>query len=67
MNAIPIRTSLQRAPSRPLKREELDPLRERAWQEQGLICLYPDEVTDDWARQSMINQATKRFGKRMRR
>jgi hypothetical protein len=62
-----IATSLRNAPRRPLNREELDPLRERAWQEQGLICLYPDEIANDWLKAGLTQLAAKMFGKRMKR
>jgi hypothetical protein len=57
----------RRVPTEPLTREELDPLRERAWQEQGLIVISPDEIADPWLKQGLVNEATKRFGKRMKR
>ena len=67
MNAIPVRTSLRNAPGRPLNREELDRLRERAWQECGLVCLYPDEFSNDFVKQGAANDMAKKFGKRMKR
>lgn len=66
MNAR-VLTSLRNAPSAPLSREELDLLRERAWQEHELICMYPGEFSSDYVRQGAVNDATRRFGKRMKR
>lgn len=60
-------TSLRNAPSAPMSRDELDRLRAQAWTERGLICIAPEEITDDWARQAIVNVATKKFGKRMKR
>lgn len=62
-----ILTSLRNAPSAPLPREELDRLRAQAWTERGLICIAPEEIADDWTRQAIVNEATKKFGRRMKR
>jgi len=67
MNApASILTSLRNAPSAPLSREELDRLRQQAWIERGLICIAPEEITDDWVRAGVVQVATKKFGKRMK-
>jgi hypothetical protein len=55
------------APSASLSREELDRLRERAWQEAGLVCLYPDEISSEFVRQGAVNEMVGRFGRRMKR
>lgn len=57
-----IPTSLRHAPDHALTREELKPFRERAWIEQGLICLYPDEISNDFVRQGALNQMADMFG-----
>lgn len=59
-------TSLRNAPSAPLSPAELDHLRGRAWQEQGLIVVHPTEINDDFVRQGIVNEATKRWGRRMK-
>lgn len=61
-----ILTSLRNAPSEPLSREELDALRSKAWIEQGLIVMHPEEFTSDYVRQGAVNDATLKFGKRMK-
>jgi hypothetical protein len=62
-----ILTSLRNAPSAPLPREELDRLRAQAWTERGLICIAPEEINNDFVRQGIVNEATKRWGRRMKR
>lgn len=68
MNALTrIRTSLQSAPSAPLTREQLDILRRDAWLEMGLIVMHPEEFSSDFVRQGAVNDATRKFGRRMKR
>jgi hypothetical protein len=62
-----ILTSLRNAPSAPMSRDELDRLRAQAWTERGLICIAPEEITDDWLKAGLVQVATKKFGKRMKR
>ncbi len=64
--AVRVLTSLRNAPSAPMSREELDRLRAQAWTERGMICIAPEEITDDFARQAIVNVATMKFGKRMK-
>lgn len=35
-----------------------------AWQDKGLIVIYPDDILDDWTRQAFINEAVKQYGER---
>lgn len=64
----PVRSYLGRiATPSPAAAAELDALRQRAWTEQGVVVLHPDEITDDWLRQAVKNEATRKFGKRMKR
>jgi hypothetical protein len=58
------RSSLHRASS-PTTAHELDALRRRAWHEHGVASLPVQEITDPWLRQALINEATKRWGRRM--
>jgi len=58
------RSSLHRASS-PTTTHELDALRRRAWHEHGVASLALDDITDPWLRQALINEATKRWGRRM--
>jgi len=58
------RSSLHRASS-PTTSHELDALRRRVWREQGVVSIGIDDITDPWLRQALINEATKRWGRRM--
>ena len=43
---------------------ELEAMRRRAWVEQGVVTLSPDEVADGWLRQALLNLAVRRWGAR---
>ena len=43
---------------------ELQQLRKRAWQQQGLVVLQPEEVGDPWLRRALVNEAERRYGRR---
>lgn len=59
------RSSLGRiTPSGPTSTEELARMRRRAWQHQGVVMLRPEDVLDPWARQAIINEANRLYGKR---
>jgi len=58
------RSSLHRACS-PTAAHELDALRRRVWREQGVVSIAIDDITDPWLRQALINEATRRWGRRM--
>lgn len=40
--------------------------RRRAWHELGLAVIDPADVTDEWVRQAIVNEATRKFGRRGR-
>ena len=44
--------------------EDLLAMRRAAWRKQGVIMLRPEEVRDDWARQALINEANRLYGRR---
>lgn len=68
MNALTrINTSLRHAPSAPLTREQIDALRRDCWLQMGLIVMFPQEFSSDFVRQGAVNDATRKFGKRMKR
>lgn len=54
-------------PTPPTQRAELEALRQRAWAEQGVVVINLAEITDEWLRQALRNEATKRWGRRMKR
>ena len=39
-------------------------MRRRAWMEQGVVTLAPDEVADGWLRQALLSLAVRRWGAR---
>ena len=43
---------------------ELQDMRKRAWQQQGVVVLTPEEVIDPWLRQAIVNEAERRYGPR---
>ena len=63
------------APRSPLARHvrseasplELQEMRKRAWQQQGVVVLQPEEVVDPWLRQALVNEAERRYGRRRER
>ena len=64
---IPVRTSLQNAPSAPMTPAEMEATRARAWIELGIVVLRPDELTDDWLKAGLKQWAARTFGRRMKR
>ena len=44
--------------------EALETMRRRAWIEQGIVTLCPEDIADDWLRQAVLNLADKRWGAR---
>jgi hypothetical protein len=44
--------------------EELELLRQRAWQQQGVLVLWPDEIRDGWIKQALLEEAVRRYGPR---
>lgn len=54
-------------PSAPAHRADLELLRQRAWTEQGVVCLQVTELGDDYLRRALVNEATRRWGRRMRK
>lgn len=43
---------------------ELEAMRSRVWHEHGVAVLPVGEITDDWLRQAVINEANRRWGRR---
>lgn len=63
-----VRSCLARiVPTSSTSPEGLEALRQRAWSEQGVVVLNIEEIADDWLRQAVRNEATRRWGRRMRR
>ena len=59
----PPRSSLDLARS-PTTSPEMEALRRRVWRDQGVVSLAIADITDDWVRQVVINEATRRWGPR---
>ena len=54
------RSQARTAPSN----EDLLGMRRAAWRSQGVLVLRPEDVRDDWARQALINEANRLYGRR---
>jgi hypothetical protein len=54
----------RRAPRQKTGEGELRAMRSAAWHRQGVIVLRPDDIADDWARQAVINEANRLYGRR---
>jgi hypothetical protein len=58
------RSCLARAqPRTALSNEDLLAMRRAAWRQQGVVVLRPEDIRDDWARQALINQANRLYGR----
>jgi hypothetical protein len=44
--------------------EDLLAMRRAAWRSQGVAVLRPEDIRDDWARQALINEANRLYGRR---
>jgi hypothetical protein len=44
--------------------EDLLAMRRAAWRTQGMVVLRPEDIRDDWARQALINEANRLYGRR---
>lgn len=43
---------------------DLEAMRSRAWHEHGVAVLPVADITDDWVRQAVTNEANRRWGRR---
>lgn len=51
-------------PETPTSAEHLEAMRRRAWLDQGVAVIRPDEIPDEWTRRAVIAEATRRWGRR---
>ena len=59
------RSSLARSAARsPSPESELVAMRRAAWRHQGVVVIRPEEASDDWTRQALINEANRLYGRR---
>jgi hypothetical protein len=60
----PPRSSLDRGTCSATTTPEMEMLRRRVWQQQGVISLHLEDITDPWLRQAIQNEAVRRWGPR---
>ena len=60
----PPRSCLDRGTSSPTTSPEMEMLRRRVWQQQGVVSLHLEDITDPWLRQAIQNEAVRRWGPR---
>lgn len=60
----PPRSSLDRGTRSATTTPEMEILRRRVWQQQGVVSLHLEDITDPWLRQSIQNEAVRRWGPR---
>jgi hypothetical protein len=58
------RSCLDRGTCSAITTPEMEKLRRRVWQQQGVVSLHLDDITDPWLRQAVTNEATRRWGPR---
>jgi hypothetical protein len=61
---LPPRSSLDRGIRSDTTTREMEALRRRVWQQQGVVSLYLEDITDAWLRQAIQNEAVRRWGPR---
>ena len=48
----------------PTSEPELNAMRAAAWHRHGVAALVVEDITDPWLRQAVINEASRRWGRR---
>lgn len=48
----------------PTDPKEMEAMARRAWQERGIVILWPERIKDEWDRQHVRNIANALYGKR---
>jgi len=61
---LPPRSSLDRGTRTATTTSEMELLRRRVWQQQGVVSLHLEDITDPWLRQAIQNEAVRRWGPR---
>jgi hypothetical protein len=61
---LPPRSSLNRGTRSDTTTPEMESLRRRVWQQQGVVSLHLEDITDAWLRQAIKNEAVRRWGPR---
>ena len=60
----PPRSCLDRGTRSASTTPEMETLRRRVWQQQGVVSLHLEDITDPWLRQAIQNEAVRRWGPR---
>jgi hypothetical protein len=47
-----------------MSRDEIEARKQKAWRIDGLVCVRPEELPDDWVRAAVQSYAITRWGKR---
>ncbi len=58
------RSCLDRCSRSPTTTPEMETLRRHVWQQQGVVSLHLEDITDPWLRQAIQNEAVRRWGPR---
>jgi hypothetical protein len=59
------RSCLARAQGRTAPSDEhLLAMRRAAWRSQGVVVLRPEDASDEWTRQALVNEANRLYGRR---
>lgn len=61
---MPPMSSLDRGTRSDTATPEMEALRRRVWQQQGVVSLHLEDITDPWLRQAIQNEAVRRWGPR---
>ncbi len=61
---LPPRSGLDRGTRSATTTPEMEALRRRVWQQQGVVSLCIEDITDPWLRQAIQNEAVRRWGPR---
>ena len=60
----PPRSCLDRGTRSPTNDSEVNAMRAAAWHQHGVAAFPVAEITDDWLRQAVTNEANRRWGRR---
>ena len=63
---LPPRSSLDRGTRSATTTPEMEALRRQVWQQQGVVSLSVEDITDPWLRQAIQNEAVRRWGPRQK-
>ena len=63
---LPPRSCLNRGTRSATTTPEMEMLRRRVWQQQGVVSLHLEDITDPWLRQAIQNEAVRRWGPRQK-